>query len=176
METGISLLKTLPLWAWAILGLAVVLRWAWIRRHTINGVARVKDGDSLVVAGRQIRIAGIDAPELTQVMLTAKERIEIGAMAKKHLEQLIGKRGMVSCRIVGKDKYGRTLAICHNTKGADLGRAMVRKGFAQAYGYRSRAQARKYYLDQWLAKLLRRGCWQYKGNWKPKAHRQAKPY
>ncbi|MDP3546623.1 MAG: thermonuclease family protein, partial [Phreatobacter sp.] len=58
---------------WLVLAVAAVTALAvWQALHggkpglTINGHARIVDGDSLVVAGVEIRLFGIDAPELFQ--------------------------------------------------------------------------------------------------------------
>ena len=86
-------------------------------------VVRVKDGDSLVVAsgGREVdvRLAGIDAPELRQAR---------GAEARSALEALVAGRD-VELQLVGGDAYRRIVAHIV-VDGVDVNAEMVRRGLA----------------------------------------------
>lgn len=55
---------------------------------------------------------------------------------------------------VGDDVYGRTLATC-SAKGRDLGRGMIRAGWAVSYPETDR----RYRFDELGARFLRRGIW-----------------
>lgn len=98
----------------------------------ISGVARVVDGDTLDVAGTKIRLEGIDAPESGQ---TCARRWfgtwTCGTRAADELTRLTSHQA-VTCDATGKDKYGRTLAICHAGQ-VELNAHMVRQGLAWAY-------------------------------------------
>ena len=86
-------------------------------------VVRVKDGDSLVVssAGRQVdvRLAGIDAPELRQAR---------GGEARTVLASLVDGRE-VELQLVGGDAYRRIVAHVL-VDGLDVNEELVRRGLA----------------------------------------------
>jgi len=88
------------------------------------------DGDSLRAGdGSEYRIFGIDAPELHQTCKEANGKAwACGRAAKARLTTLI-KGGNVACEAKGKDRYGRTVAVCSAEGVADLGEAMVRQGY-----------------------------------------------
>ena len=88
------------------------------------------DGDSLRVDGRDIRLLGIDAPELRQTCRDERGRDwACGREAHALLRQLVS-RGTVTCASSAKDRYGRTLARCSAGDVADVGEALVRAGYA----------------------------------------------
>lgn len=61
--------------------------------QTISGTAVAVDGDSLEIDGHRIRLAGIDAPELTQSCNRGGESWQCGKVAKEQLAALVrGKR------------------------------------------------------------------------------------
>jgi endonuclease YncB( thermonuclease family) len=123
----------------------------WIDRQAVAivGPARVIDGDSLVVAGADIRLSGIDAPEFTQTCLRAGRSWNCGTEAADALRTMIAGREIV-CRPRDRDRYGRTVAVCL-AGGLDLGAAMVKSGLAIAYG--------AYAADEREARDARRGIW-----------------
>jgi endonuclease YncB( thermonuclease family) len=88
------------------------------------------DGDSLRAGDdSEYRIFGIDAPELHQTCKEANGKAwACGRAAKARLTTLI-KGGNVACEAKGKDRYGRTVAVCSAEGVADLGEAMVRQGY-----------------------------------------------
>lgn len=151
---------------------------AWVRfrasRRHLRGLARVLDGDSLTVARRSIRIAGIDAPENTQVALSKGKSVAIGKQAAQALRVLVGD-GDVSCHILSIDRYNRLLAVVYNAQGQDVGRELVRQGWAVAYGYQTRNQARRYWWAQMTARLARRGMWGMCAKVSPAEWRMANP-
>lgn len=113
------------------------------------------DGDSLMWGGVEVRLHGIDAPELRQICATREGgRWACGRAAKKWLRKLL-RQGAVSCRRVTTDRYGRMVGIC-TVNGHDIGRAMVRAGLAVAYVRYSR----RYVADERAARAARRGIWQ----------------
>src|SRR5262245_10275649 len=91
---------------------------------------RVVDGDSLKSGSEDIRLVGIDAPELRQICRNAQGRDwPCGRAAKARLTELVSQGG-VACTPHGQDRYGRTLAVCAAGNVPDLGEALVREGYA----------------------------------------------
>jgi endonuclease YncB( thermonuclease family) len=124
------------------------------RQPPLVGQAWIVDGDSIRMAGRSIRLDGIDAPEWDQTCLDAGGRSwRCGGAATRALRERT--RGQtVSCRPRALDHYGRTLAVCALADGSDLNAWLVRQGFAIASGF-----AGTYAAEQAEAKAARRGIW-----------------
>jgi len=76
----------------------------------LTGTAHVIDGDTIVVAGEHIRLEGIDAPERDQTCQRDGKVWACGSVATQTLRGLIRNRE-VSCKIVGRDAYGRALGV-----------------------------------------------------------------
>ena len=118
-----------------------------------HGLGQSKDGDSLMVGQREVRLFGIDAPEWDQSCTRAGKSWACGQAAANQLSKLVtGKQ--VRCVAVDTDDHGRTVARC--TAGAvDVNRQMVSNGYAIAY--------RRYSLDyvsaEASAKAGKRGIW-----------------
>jgi endonuclease YncB( thermonuclease family) len=114
-------------------------------------VVRVRDGDSLVVlldgVGAEIRLDGVDAPELVQAF---------GRKARSFTADLASGRE-VRVAEKGRDKYDRILAEIFLPAGRSLNRELVSAGFAWWF--------RKYSTDRDLesrerqAREARRGLW-----------------
>jgi endonuclease YncB( thermonuclease family) len=88
---------------------------------TINGPARVIDGDTVVVAGTSIRLKGVDAAELG----TAR-----GENARRVMATLV--TGHLTCRLTGEKTYGREVGYCTTANGTDINRAIIASGAALA--------------------------------------------
>jgi len=110
----------------------VVARGLWEPMEILVGDARVADGDSLVIGGERVRLAGIDAPELAQICTRDGTSYACGRDARMALEELVDGKA-ISCRHRERDRYGRILGYC-DAGGVDLNREMVRAGWAVAYG------------------------------------------
>jgi endonuclease YncB( thermonuclease family) len=133
-----------------IAGTVAAGTWVYERQgETITGSARVIDGDSLFIRDAEIRLYGIDAVELHQMCRRAGEPWSCGAEAARSLRTAIAGRE-VSCRPRERDRFGRTVAVCR-TGGLDLSAAMIKGGFAVAYG--------AYEADEREARDARRGIW-----------------
>lgn len=111
--------------------LALSLVAAPLPAATLEGQARVIDGDTLEVAGRKVRLFGIDAPEMAQVCDRNGQVWACGHWARDVLVGIV-RDGAVSCTTQGTDRYRRAIALC-DVAGRDLGRAMVAQGAARAY-------------------------------------------
>jgi endonuclease YncB( thermonuclease family) len=136
---------------WALIATAIAVA-AWFFEQSgeaVVGGARIIDGDSLSVAGVEIRLFGIDAPELSQTCMRAGEHWPCGRDAAAALRLAAAGRE-VTCRPRDKDRYGRVVAVCH-AGGVDLGAAMIKGGLAVAYG--------AYAADEREARDARRGIW-----------------
>lgn len=100
----------------------------------VVGQARIIDGDTIAVAGRRIRLYGIDAPESQQSCQTRDGRDwPCGKAATDALAFEIG-ANPVRCDPRDIDKYGRTVAVCRIGT-TDLNAWMVENGWATAYRY-----------------------------------------
>ena len=86
----------------------------------VKGSAYVSDGDTLTINKTQIRLFGIDAPELNH---------PYGKNAKWALVSLC--KGMtIQAQIIGQDSHGRNVAKCYLQDGTDLSAEMVKLGLA----------------------------------------------
>ncbi|PSL17311.1 hypothetical protein CLV88_11984 [Shimia abyssi] len=87
--------------------------------RTIEGHARVRDVDTVVVAGVPVRLDGVDGPELGT---------RTGNAAKRWMvEYLRGKT--VTCKLNGERTYDRFVGRCHEG-GNDIGAAAISAGHA----------------------------------------------
>lgn len=100
--------------------------------ETLEGRPILIDGDSIVVAGKPIRLWGIDAPEMNT---------RAGYLAKRYLRTIIEERP-VRCIDEGMRARSEIMAKCY-IGDVDLGEIMVLSGHARDWpqyskGYYSR--------------------------------------
>lgn len=100
------------------------------------GPLRIIDGDTFVSEGETIRIANIDAPELSPGSECLAEA-NLAEVAKRDLDQILGASwaGTGSAIIprierAGRDRYGRTLARVGSVDGKDVGEELIARGVA----------------------------------------------
>lgn len=100
----------------------------------INGKARVIDGDSIKVGGKEIRLYGIDAPEYKQKCLDKNnQEYDCGIISRDFLVNLIHQK-QVECLYAQKDKYDRFLSKCFiNQK--SVNEEMISNGMAVIYNF-----------------------------------------
>ena len=91
-----------------------------------NQVA-VVGGDTLRLAGRVVRLAGVEAPSRGD---TCSGGSDCGGAATSALADLVRDRG-VQCQLSGHDQLGRPFGECE-ANGVDLSRAIVASGWARA--------------------------------------------
>jgi endonuclease YncB( thermonuclease family) len=121
----------------------------------VAGAALAVDGDTLELAGRRVRLHGIDAPERAQrCPRQGGADWDCGRAAAERLSVLLA-AGTTRCAGRDLDRYGRLVAVC-NTGGEDLGAVLVREGLAHAYIDYSR----DYVAAEAAARAGRRGVWQ----------------
>ena len=141
----------------ATIGAGVFLLWDDAGASRLLGGTRVTviDGDSLRAGDENIRLVGIDAPELFQTCRDANGgEWQCGRAAKARLAALLS-QGAVACAPRGRDRYGRTLAVCAAGEVADIGEALVREGHAVSFdGFSS-----GYAAAEREAREGRRGLW-----------------
>lgn len=100
--------------------------------HTGGGTNCVVDGDTIWLAGQNIRIADIDAPETHEYR--CPEEKALGDRATQRLHQLVNS-GAVTLEPIGDrdvDVYGRKLRIV-SVNGTSVGDTLVSEGLARYY-------------------------------------------
>lgn len=113
------------------------------------GQAVAIDGDTLRVGSQRIRLSAMDAPELSQVCRSDAGKATLcGRDSRDALAKLI--RQGVRCAVETLDRYGRGVATCTNAAGVDVGREMIRQGWAVPYWRYGGARYSKVY-DEALA-------------------------
>ncbi len=90
---------------------------------------RVLDGETLRVGERLLRLAGIAAPARGQLCRDNAGRIfDCGAASAGALARLLGDRP-IECRIEGRDRMGRELAVCR-AGAEEVNASLVGAGYA----------------------------------------------
>ncbi|WP_271950424.1 thermonuclease family protein [Ruegeria faecimaris] len=131
----------------------------------LSGSAYVVDGDTLVIKKTQIRLFGVDAPEMNH---------PYGKKAKWALVSLC-KGQKIRAEVTEQDTHGRTVAKCYLEDGRDLSAEMVKLGLAidwpkfsgGRYQSMEMPDARK---KLWLANARQNG---HMGLWKQYEEKQA---
>jgi endonuclease YncB( thermonuclease family) len=120
--------------------------------------ARVIDGDSLELAGEDIRLIGIDAPEGRQVCQRDGLEWRCGDDATAALGTLVA-GAEVRCDVLGHDRWRRALALCFAGP-VEINREIVRQGWALAYyPERGAIPGPTYDAEQLEAEEAQRGLW-----------------
>ncbi len=89
----------------------------------------IVDGDTIWLRGEKIRLAGIDAPEVSGPACTREARL--GRKATLRLRQVLSSGSWTISR-QGYDRYGRTLAKI-KTENGSVGNQLVNKGLAKVW-------------------------------------------
>lgn len=85
--------------------------------ETVAGTARVRDGDTIVVAGVPVRLNGLHCPERSDPG---------GAAATAAMRRLVA-GAQVNCDLTGEQTYDREVGRC-SVAGEDLGATLIRLG------------------------------------------------
>lgn len=155
---GAALLLAAAAFGWLVIGLGLpadLFGSAPREREWIVAASdvRVVDGDTLRLGDRTLRLAGIAAPERgTRCLDAAGRSFDCGAAAAEALARLIAGQDL-SCRIHGRDRFGRAVGSCHAAE-VDVNGALVSGGWARAVDGPARLAA----LEA-LARQERRGLW-----------------
>ena len=133
--------------------------------QNLSGAARVIDGDTIVINGTHIRLAGVDSPERAQTCEGRDGNVyECGRDASAVMVELTrGRR--VECVSEGIDRYGRTLATCRTERG-EINAEMVKRGWAVPYMAHGRyrmemAEARAASLGIWSGRFTMPAEWRH---------------
>lgn len=139
------------LWSGILVGLVagVGLLLSELRRETLAGDAFAIDGDSLRLGADEIRLLGLDAPELRQTCRHAGREERCGEAARQALAGLVADR-RIACAITGRDRYDRKLGVCRAGT-LEINRELVLQGQAVASG--------DYRAEEDEARRNRRGIW-----------------
>jgi endonuclease YncB( thermonuclease family) len=110
------------------------------------------DGDSVSL---QMRIAGIDTPEIKQkCQQYANKTIDCGKLSKRYLQRLLKSlSGEISISPIGVDNYQRILVKIYKGD-INIGKRMVESGMA--YSYKN-----TYRQEEDLAKAEKLGFWAF---------------
>ena len=134
----------------------------------LGSIAEVLDGDTLVVAGKRVRLFGIDAPELDQLCIRDGRTWPCGREAKEALQAIV-QRERVDCYVQEiNDRYGRVIAHCKVGSG-DIAAQMVSRGMATAYRHFSdqyvgeEETARREHRGLWAGRFERPEDWRRRG-------------
>lgn len=131
----------------------------------LRGRANIVDGDTLIIQKTQVRLFGVDAPEINHPY-GQKAKWALVALCKGHT---------VEATVTDTDNYGRGVAKCILSDGRDLSAEMVKQGLAidwakfsgGAYRSMETPDARK---KLWLADARQKGRMHV---WKQFEERQA---
>jgi endonuclease YncB( thermonuclease family) len=157
-----SISRRRPLWrtlvdatvfAAVLAGVALSLEYFGFTTLT-PGRFKAIDGDSLRRGTLDVRLYGIDAPELNQKCNDGQgTSYPCGREALRALSELVTGQD-ISCRSRDVDRYGRTVAVC-DAGGLEINLEMVRRGWAVAYQRHGFA----YVLAERDARKSQRGMW-----------------
>jgi endonuclease YncB( thermonuclease family) len=92
------------------------------------------DGDTLRCGQERVRVMGLDAPELRRPRCPAER--SLARAARDRLAGLVAQG--VTLRPMGRDRYGRTLAVVRTRDGRDVAAVLIREGLARPYDGRGR--------------------------------------
>lgn len=151
----------------ALITAGLVAFMAIAQAETLEGLARVIDGDTLEVGSIIIRLADIDAPELGQKCDGPKTLRNCGKVAADFLADRIEGQ-LVTCEVADIDDYGRAIASCGHV-GEDLSGWPVRDGYALAFVRYSD----RYVPEKQAARAREAGLWRaiIEPPWEYRAHR-----
>lgn len=122
-------------------------------------VQRVKDADTIVVNSVNIRLAYIDAPEISQKSF---DGVMIGEISSKWLsDKILGKH--VKVLRITRGKYKRVIGRVF-FKGEDINLSLIKSGMALSYGQDIPLE---YKREAYKSKMLKKGHFKRAGFWYP---------
>ncbi len=121
-----------------------------------KGEARVIDGDEIELAGKRVRLYGIEAPELGQTCWYRNKEFPCGHSARRNL-WLNVKDQRLTCREKSVVD-GVVVALCFDAKGRDVAGDLVRNGWARALP----KQVEVYIKAEAEAKRQKLGLWNFR--------------
>jgi len=137
-----------------VLAVLLALLSGQARAGEISGSAHAIDGDTLMVGATEVRLFGIDAPELAQTCTSKKGKVkQCGALARLTLDSLV-LRAQVTCESKGVGPGGTTLATCYAGP-FDIAEQMLAEGWAVALP----DEVPAYVRAEHFAKARNEGIW-----------------
>ena len=159
----------------ALIIVALIARWCGFEQDIhfmIKDQVQAVDGDTLRSANAEVRLYGVDAPELYQTCIDADgKQWDCGRAAQAKLKSLVARRA-VDCQPKARDKFNRVVGICWTSATPDLGEALVREGLAVNFGVGDAPGP--YAAAEAEAQAAKRGLWRGAFD-KPYDWRQANP-
>src|ERR1700694_4298268 len=138
-----------------LLAILLLLLPAIAQAADITGTAKVRGGDQIQIGNSRIRLGGIDAPSVDQLLLNTKgERWTCGVAARDELIKHAENKTW-TCHPRQTDRRGRQVARCE-LDGEDIQKWMVQNGWALAYARFSH----DYDADEKAAREAKAGMWQ----------------
>ena len=121
----------------------------------ITGVAKVREGDTVLIGTTRVRLGGIDAPSVDQLCINAQgERWTCGVSARDELAKHVDGKSW-TCHVRQTDRRGRQIARCE-VNGEDIQKWLVRNGWALSY----KQISHDYDADETAAREEKAGMWQ----------------
>lgn len=138
-----------------------------VAAQTVQGVAKAITGDTLKINGTIIKLAKLEAPELTQLCKTARgTRWRCGRRARTALARLTGYKSVI-CEVSTYHKGYIKTGSC-NIEGADIGATLVQKGYVFADG----GTYARYAAHEKEAQKTKSGVWRGTAE-RPETYRQS---
>ncbi|HEC16160.1 MAG TPA: thermonuclease family protein [Sedimenticola sp.] len=121
----------------------------------VEGEPKVIDARTIEINGQQIRLWGIDAPDIDQLCFTKKKHIPFrcGVVAIEKLQKLLSNQ-VITCKGDKKDEEGRLIAVCYSGR-VEVNENVVLSG----WGVADPKQTDKYNRAQGAAQNMRDGMW-----------------
>lgn len=89
------------------------------------------DGDTIEIAGKRVRLHGVDAPESWQKCEDGDGgNYRCGKEAAAALDQFLAASRPTRCDFVERDRYNRLVSVCFRADGRDANRWLVQSGNA----------------------------------------------
>ncbi len=132
--------------------------------EVFKGQARVIDGDEIELAGKRVRLYGIDAPELGQTCWYQNKEFPCGHYAKRNLWINV-KDQRLTCREKSVGDGGVVVALCFDAQGRDVAGDLVRNGWALALPkqvevyIKAAAEAKRQKLGLWNFRFTKPWDW-----------------
>ena len=114
------------------------------------------DGDTIVISGVKIRIAGIDAPELDHPW-GKKSKFAVVSMCKGNI---------ITAKILDEISYDRIVAKCYLPNGTDIATELVKQGLALDWAKFSGGEYKRF-EPAGIRKKLWRAAAKQQGRFKP---------
>ncbi len=122
----------------------------------IEGKAQIVDGDTLFVAGKRVRLDGIDAPDLDQDCIDASSfRYACGQKAASALKDVLSSSAELRCEFKRWDRYDRYVGDCLYS-GKSVAAWLVEQGHAVNWPKKINGP---FAAEQERAKAEKRGLW-----------------